>query len=200
MKIGVLALQGAFVEHAQPLAAVGAQVRWVRQVSDVADLDGLILPGGESSVMLTLLSEDLRHAIQTRLTSRRMAIWGICAGCLLVSRHMQPAYLDCAPLGCLDLTVVANAYGRQAQSSVEPLSISALGNAPFPGVFIRAPRIDAWGAGVRPWAYLSSGDCVGVQADGVLATTFHPELTTCNDIHRYFVHEVVASYVTEKAK
>lgn len=192
MKIGVLALQGAFREHRLAFERLGAQVSEVRLPGQLEDLAGVVIPGGESTTMAKLmhgygLDRGLREFFE-----RGGAVWGTCAGAIavaneIVSRPEQPT------LGLLDMAVERNAYGRQVASFEADLSVSGL-EGPFHAVFIRAPRIARLGPGVE---VLSSfdGDPVMVRGGRVMATVFHPELSGDDRVHGYFLHQVAGEVV-----
>ncbi|MBI2867694.1 MAG: pyridoxal 5'-phosphate synthase glutaminase subunit PdxT [Chloroflexi bacterium] len=185
--VGVLALQGDFVEHAMVLNHLGASVREVRLPQDLEDLNGLIIPGGESTTMTRLLRE---YGITTpllELSRRGAALWGTCAGMILLSRRIQDDGRLVEPLGLMDVEVRRNAYGRQVDSFEEDLSIPALGAAPFHAVFIRAPAISQVGKGVEVLATRRDGSPVAVRQGPLLATAFHPELTPDPRFHAYFL-------------
>jgi len=185
--IGVLALQGAFIEHVRVLARLGVTTREVRQRKDLAGLDGLIIPGGESTTIGKLL--DLLEMTEPvrELGRAGLPIWGTCAGMILLARDAgRPQTL----LGLLDIGVRRNAFGAQLDSFEAALPIPALGPDPFPAVFIRAPLIDRLGPSVTPLATLPDGTIVAAEHDNLLATAFHPELTGDTRLHEYFVGKV----------
>ncbi len=189
MKIGVLALQGAFIEHEHLLCDLGAEVVQVRLAAQLDSLDGLIIPGGESTTIGKLATtfdmiEPLRSFAQTKPT------WGTCAGMIFLAKDIG---IDRQPiLGVMDIEVNRNAFGRQIDSFQTDLKIPVLGEAPFPAVFIRAPLVAHAGAGVDILATLEDGRIVAVQQGHLLATAFHPELTGDNRFHRYFLSGVAA--------
>ena len=185
--IGVLALQGAFVEHEQVLRGLGAEVREVRLPHQLQDLDGLIIPGGESTTIGKLATEyGLVEPIR-EMARRGVPIWGTCAGMIILARevtgHEQPL------VGVMDIVVRRNAFGRQVDSFVEDLQVPAFGEGarPFPGVFIRAPLIESVGPAVEVLARLPEGGIVAARQGNLLATAFHPELTGDPRFHRYFL-------------
>lgn len=190
MKIGVLALQGDFVEHAAMLKRLGVETAEVRLAHHLEGLGGLIIPGGESTTIGKLatnygLMEPLREF------GRKRAIWGTCAGAILLSRD---AHREQPLLGLMDIAVVRNAYGRQVDSFVTDIHMSALEGAdqPFRAVFIRAPLIEGVGRGVEVLARLPAGKgeegaIVAARQGHLLATSFHPELTEDLRLHRYFL-------------
>ena len=185
MKIGVLALQGAFIEHIKKLQALGVVAVEVRLPEDLDGLDGLIIPGGESTTIGKLaveygLVEPLRRFAQEKPT------WGTCAGMIFLAKDIGT---DRQPiLGLMDVKVNRNAFGRQVDSFEEDLMIAGLGDEPFHAVFIRAPVVTGTSNGVDILAQLDDGRIVAVQEGRLLATAFHPELTDDVRLHQYFVN------------
>jgi pyridoxal 5'-phosphate synthase pdxT subunit len=188
MKIGVLALQGDFAEHAAVLRRIGAHPVEVRLPSELDDLDGLIIPGGESTTIGKLavqygLVEPLREF------GKRKAVWGTCAGAIFLSKDVkreQPL------LELMDITVGRNAFGRQTESFEVGLDVPVLNEIdeqerPFPAIFIRAPLIEAVENGTQVLARLPDGRIVAAQQGHLLATSFHPELVDDERFHRYFL-------------
>lgn len=189
--IGVLALQGDFAEHAAVLRRIGATPLEVRTREQLEQVDGLIIPGGESTTIARLLiAYELREPV-IALGRRGLPIWGTCAGAILLASEIIT--LDRPALHLMPMTVERNAFGRQIDSFealLEPDPHGRLGGDPIPAVFIRAPRIRSVADGVE--VLLSLGpehghEPVAVQYESMLATTFHPELTTDDRIHRYFL-------------
>jgi 5'-phosphate synthase pdxT subunit len=160
----------------------------VRLPKHLAAVDHLIIPGGESTAIGRLLSlYNLIEPIQAR-AGRDLAIWGTCAGAILLARTVLDTKQGGQPgLGVMDIAVRRNAYGSQLDSFEQPLDIPALGEDPLPGVFIRAPQIESVGPTARVLARLSSGGIVAAQQGRLLASTFHPELTGDDRMHRYFL-------------
>lgn len=186
--IGLLALQGDFREHGQRLRSIGVASREVRLPAQLDGLDGLIIPGGESTTIARLLRRfDLQDALQERARAG-FPIWGTCAGAILLADDVPD--LDREPLGVLPMTIERNAYGRQVNSFETDLDVPALGASPVHAVFIRAPRIVALRDGGEVLAR-HEGDPVIVRHGRLLATTFHPELTEDARLHRYFVSACV---------
>jgi 5'-phosphate synthase pdxT subunit len=185
MRIGVLALQGAFIEHEKKIRELGAEAVEVRLPEDLDGLDGLIIPGGESTTIGKLaveygLIEPLREFAREKPT------WGTCAGMIFLARDIG---IDRQPiLGLMDMRVNRNAFGRQIDSFEIDLPISALGEVPFHAVFIRAPVVTAVGPQVKVLAQLEDGRIVAAQSGHLLATAFHPELTDDTRLHAYFLH------------
>lgn len=184
-RVGVLALQGAFVEHAAILRELGAEAREVRLPEDVEGLDGVIIPGGESTT-IGKLAVAYRLIEPLRCRGRQgLPIWGTCAGMIMLATDVGGR--DQPLLGLMDISVRRNAFGRQVDSFCEDLEVPALGKGPFPGVFIRAPLIERVGPGVEILARLPEGTVVAARQGRLLATAFHPELTGDRRFHRYFL-------------
>lgn len=182
MKIGVLALQGAFREHLDTLAAIGVEGVRVREPADLAGVSGLILPGGESTTMRQLIERwGLRGPILD-LAARGAPIFGTCAGMIVLSREIAGGEPPILPL--LDITVERNAFGRQLESFEADLSVPVLGDRPVHAVFIRAPAVERTGPGVDVLARLDDGRIVAVRDRNVIATAFHPELAGETRFHR----------------
>lgn len=185
--IGVLALQGAFSEHAQALGRLGVTPREVRQRQHLAGLAGLIIPGGESTTIGKLLDVLGMTAAVRDLAHEGLPVWGTCAGLILLAKDVgrpQPT------LGLLDIVVRRNAFGSQLDSFETDLAVPALGDEPFHAVFIRAPLIERTGPDVTTLATLPDGAIVAVERDNLLATAFHPELTSDPRFHQYFLGKV----------
>lgn len=183
-KVGVLALQGAFIEHENKLRALGVETTQVRLPEHLDALDGLIIPGGESTTIGKLatafgLIDPLREFARSKPT------WGTCAGMIFLARDIG---IDRQPiLGVMDIVVNRNAFGRQVDSFETDLTITPLGEVPFHAVFIRAPIVTHAGERTDVLATLDDGRIVAVQEGHLLATAFHPELTADNRLHQYFV-------------
>jgi 5'-phosphate synthase pdxT subunit len=187
MKIGVLALQGDFDAHRRRLEELGAEVVLVKKPRQLDEIDGLVIPGGESSTFLKLLGKDgfakLKDFVHAKPT------FGTCAGCILLAKEVENPKQ--AGLGALDITVRRNAYGRQIDSSIREGQFL---NEPIEMVFIRAPKIERVGKGVKVIATEGKDkdeDPVLVRKGKTLAATFHPELSADPRIHKYFL-ELVA--------
>jgi 5'-phosphate synthase pdxT subunit len=182
MKIGVLAVQGAFAEHLRTLASIGVEGVEVRLPVDLAGVSGLILPGGESTAQRRLIERwGLREPI-LELARRGAPLFGTCAGMILLAREIAGGEATTLPL--LDMTVERNAFGRQLDSFEAELSVPILGSTPVHGVFIRAPIVDRVGPGVDVLARLDDGRIVAVRERNVIATAFHPELAGETRFHR----------------
>jgi pyridoxal 5'-phosphate synthase pdxT subunit len=196
--IGVLALQGAFIEHVHALERLGVAAREVRLPRDLDGLDGLIIPGGESTTIGKLMVQyGLDEPIRARARGG-FPIWGTCAGMILLAKDIgglrQPL------IGVMDIVVERNAFGRQLDSFEADLAIPAIGAEPFPTVFIRAPLIHAVHGDAVALATLADGRIVAARQGNLLATSFHPELTHDDRLHRYFVEEIVASPPTARSR
>lgn len=188
MKIGVLALQGDFSEHIVMLKKLGVETAEVRLASQLTDLNGLIIPGGESTT-IGKLAEDFGLMEPLRSFGRERAIWGTCAGAIFLSkdaRRAQPL------LGLMDITVERNAFGSQADSFEIDLDIAQLKDAtqtnhPYHAVFIRAPIIESVSGDASVLSALPDGRIVAAHQGKLLATSFHPELTADMRFHQYFI-------------
>ena len=191
MVIGVLALQGAFREHVLSFEALGVDTVAVRLPDQLDECDGLVIPGGESTAIGKLMtSYGFWEPIKQR-HAEGMAVWGTCAGAILVAQRVADALPDQRTLDLMDVTVRRNAYGRQIDSFEVDLDFAHIGE-PFRGVFIRAPWIEEVGNGVEVLAE-HDGRIVAARHERHLATTFHPELTGDPRIHRFFLDEVVGA-------
>jgi pyridoxal 5'-phosphate synthase pdxT subunit len=185
--IGVLALQGDVVEHLAALERVGASAREVKTRADLIGLDGLIIPGGESTTVMKLLDRfGMSDAIVDRVRDG-MPLWGTCMG-MIVAAH-DVAGMNQPTLDLIDITVRRNAFGRQNESAEVALAIPALGVLPFPAIFIRAPWIERIGPSVELLAE-RDGHGVMVREGNVLGTSFHPELSGDPRVHAFFLHMV----------
>jgi 5'-phosphate synthase pdxT subunit len=190
VRIGVLALQGAFREHRHVLESLGVTVVEVRRPSDLVDLDGLVIPGGESTTIRALMQEyaltdDLRERI-----ARGLPVLGTCAGMIVLAKRVDGVPI--AGLDALDVDVRRNAFGRQVDSFETDIEVPVIGDRPVHAVFIRAPLVESVAPGVSVLARLEDGRIVGVQSGSVVGFAFHPELTDDSRIHRYFLQLVSA--------
>lgn len=188
MKIGVLALQGDFAEHQAMLESLDVQVSQVRLPADLEGLQGLIIPGGESTT-IGKLSDAYKLTVALRAYAQTHAIWGTCAGAIFLSKDAGKTQ---TLLGVMDIVIARNAFGRQVDSFEVDLRIPVLvdsqGNNPYyHAVFIRAPLIQSIGKGVEAIATLENGRIVAARQGKLLATAFHPELTRDTRFHRYFL-------------
>ena len=188
--IGVLALQGAFAAHAESLRRCGASTLEVRTPADLAEVDALVMPGGESSTMSQLLeSSGLFDAVAARIAGG-MAVFGTCAGMILLASEVLDGRADQKCFGAIDISVRRNAYGRQVDSFEADIDTGIdTVEGSFHGVFIRAPRIERVGPGVETVGSLH-GEPVLVRSGNVLAASFHPELAGDDRLHGYFVSVV----------
>lgn len=183
-------MQGDFAEHIRHLEAVGAQAIEVRTVAQLDACDGLIIPGGESTTIARLLlAFNLMEPLRERIRSG-LPVWGTCAGAIMLARDV-PA-LDRPPIGVMDITVDRNAFGRQIDSFEADLTVRGIDDGPLHAVFIRAPVIRNLGPSVEVLAQLEDGRVVACREGALLATSFHPELTTDSRFHRLFVELVRA--------
>ncbi len=189
MRIGVLAAQGAFAEHIAILRKLGVEAVAVRLPEQLKGLDGLIIPGGESTSISRLIADfNLLNELKA-LAERGLPVFGTCAGLILLADDVSDDKVR--PLGVMKIRVKRNAFGRQRESFETELAIPELGEKPFPAVFIRAPAIQEVQDGVRVLARLADGNIVAVRQGKLLASAFHPELTDDTRFHRYFL-DIVA--------
>jgi pyridoxal 5'-phosphate synthase pdxT subunit len=188
VKAGVLALQGAFREHREVLDALTVETVEVRVPEHLAGIDALVIPGGESTTMNRLLdTSGLRGPLGDAIRDG-LAVLGTCAGLIVLAREVLDGRPDQVPLGAIDVVARRNAYGRQAQSFEAPLAVAGLPGGPFPGVFIRAPAVEAVGARVEVLAE-HNGRPVVAREGRVWVTTFHPELAGDFRLHERFLQE-----------
>jgi 5'-phosphate synthase pdxT subunit len=189
MKIGVLASQGAFAEHIAILKQLDIEAVPVRLPRELRGLDGLIIPGGESTAISRLMSAyNLTKEIEA-LAEAGMPMFGTCAGMILMAKDVSD--FDAESLGLMNMAVKRNAFGRQRESFETELPIPVLGEEPFPGVFIRAPVIEHFNGDVEVLARLADGTGVAARQGRLLASAFHPELTADLRFHQYFL-DIVA--------
>jgi 5'-phosphate synthase pdxT subunit len=186
-RIGVLALQGDFREHIRALEGLGAEAHPVRLPSDLQDIDGLVIPGGESTVMGKLMVEYGLAQPLRALIARGMPVWGTCAGLILLSRATDNAVAGQPLLAAMDIRTRRNAFGPQRASFEADIRVSALGDEPFHAVFIRGPVIESVGEGVETLAQLDDGTIVAVRQGHLMGTAFHPEVTRDSRFHEYFL-------------
>ena len=183
--IGVLAVQGDFLEHKQALSRLGIDAPEIRLPQQLDEIDGLIIPGGESTTIVQLIDMyGFRNALRQR-SQEGMAIWGTCAGMIVIANHLTDKRPD--PLRLMDIEVSRNAFGRQVDSFEADIEFEEIEGAPFHCVFIRAPVVNGVGKSVKVLAALADGRPVAVRQDKMLATAFHPELTRDSRIHELFV-------------
>jgi len=186
MKIGVLASQGAFAEHVSILNQLGVEALPVRLPRELTGLDGLIIPGGESTSIGKLIFIDNLTGEIKRLIKNGLPVFGTCAGMILLANEISDGN-EVEPLGVMNIIVRRNAFGRQRESFETELIIPVLGEKPFPGVFIRAPIIEQSDSGVEILAKLADGTSVAARQGKLLASAFHPELTDDLRFHQYFL-------------
>jgi 5'-phosphate synthase pdxT subunit len=189
MKIGVLALQGAFIEHSEILRRLGVETVEVRLPADLDGLDGLIIPGGESTTIGKLAEiYDLMDPLRDFAAAK--PVWGTCAGMIFMAKEIG---VDQPLLGVMDIAVERNAFGRQVDSFETPLEVAVLNNGtvrPFPAIFIRAPRLLAVKGQAEVIARMEDGTAVAAREGHWLVTAFHPELTNDDRFHQYFLNVV----------
>ncbi len=190
-RVGVLALQGAFREHINALQRLGADAVEVRTPAELAEVDGIMLPGGESTTMDLLLgSSGLREPLAAAVAAGT-PVFGTCAGLILLARDIEDGVEGQRTLQALDVTALRNGYGRQVKSFEGPVTLAA-GGADMIGVFIRAPRITRVGANVEILARLGD-EPVAVRSGSIMAATFHPELTDDDRLHEVFLAGITNS-------
>jgi 5'-phosphate synthase pdxT subunit len=193
MTVGVLALQGDFREHIAVLNSLGADAIGVRRPSELSQVSGLIIPGGESSVMDKLsrlfdLAEPLKAAIASGLP-----VWGTCAGLIMLADTVLDGIDGQQSFGGLDIAVRRNAFGSQLDSFETDLDIPVVGEPELHAVFIRAPIVETVAEGVTTLASLADGRIVAVEQGNLLGTSFHPEMTGDTRFHEYFLKKVAAA-------
>ncbi len=189
-RVGVLALQGDFREHIAVLRSLGADAVGVRRPAELADVDGLVIPGGESSVIDKLsrmfgLADPLREAIASGLP-----VWGTCAGLIMLADTVLDGIEGQQSIGGLDIAVRRNAFGSQLDSFETDLDIPVVGQPALHAVFIRAPIVESVSAAVTTLASLPDGRIVAVEQHNLLGTSFHPEMTGDTRFHEYFLSKV----------
>ncbi len=193
-QVGVLALQGGFREHEAALFDVGADVVRVRQESDLDGLDGLVIPGGESTTISLLAARSGLFAPIQALISDGLPMYGSCAGMIMLSDQVLDGRDDRPAFGGIEMSVRRNAFGRQVDSFEADVALAALAGGAFPAVFIRAPWVEDIGESVEVLATVADpgnpGRIVAVRQGQLLATSFHPELTPDRRIHQYFLQIV----------
>lgn len=189
--VGVLALQGDVREHAKMLSDLGVAVTLVKKATDLSSLDGLVIPGGESTTISMLINRaNLMQPLRDFIKAEK-AVYGSCAGMILLSDQLLDGRTDQETIGGIDITVRRNAFGRQVDSFEKEIDLGPIGITKFMAVFIRAPLVEKVGGHVEIIAALPNtaqdSRIVMVQQGNLLATSFHPELTGDNRIHKYFV-------------
>jgi 5'-phosphate synthase pdxT subunit len=193
MNVGVLALQGDFREHLLALGECGVSGKLVKTAAEIAQVDALVIPGGESTTIYKLAKAfDLFELISQRIADG-MPTYGSCAGMILVSKSIVDPASRQETFGGIDMQVRRNAFGRQTESFEVDLDFKGITGKQFRGVFIRAPWVESYGAGVEVLASVEIAGVshpVAVSSGKVLATAFHPELTGDNRVHRFFIEEL----------
>ncbi|MFZ4123063.1 MAG: pyridoxal 5'-phosphate synthase glutaminase subunit PdxT [Candidatus Planktophila sp.] len=194
MRVGVLALQGDFREHLKALEHCGVQGVEVRRVSELESVDALIIPGGESTTIVSLAKTfELFEPIKKRITEG-MPVYGSCAGMIMLADKIVAAKDGQETFGGIDITVRRNAFGRQVDSFETDISAPEISTLPIRAIFIRAPWVEKIGKDVQSLASLESGNgqshVVAVRQGRLLATAFHPEITDDYSVHRYFLEKV----------
>ena len=184
-RIGVMALQGAFIEHIAALQQLGAQAIPVRLPEEIDSLDGLIIPGGESTTINKLLAEYQLITPIKKLHTKGIPIFGTCAGMIILANRISGRKRQ--PFGFIDVEVRPNAFGRQVDSFEEDINIAVLGDQLFHAIFIRAPWIDNIGPNVEILAKLKDETPVAARQGNILVSAFHPELTNDTRFHSYFI-------------
>jgi 5'-phosphate synthase pdxT subunit len=185
--IGVLGLQGDVREHARMVREAGADVVPVKRAEQLESLDGLVIPGGESTTIGKLLRRFEMLEPLRALVRSNFPVYGTCAGMILLADRIEGHGVDQPSIGGMDITVRRNAFGRQRESFEAELEVPALGEDPFPAVFIRAPVIEEVGDAVEVLAAVNGGRPVAARQGKLLVSAFHPELTDDARFHRYFV-------------
>jgi 5'-phosphate synthase pdxT subunit len=187
MKIGILALQGAFIEHIQMFGQIGVEAVEIRLPVQLEQVDGLVIPGGESTTIMKLMQDYGLVTPIKKMAAGNKPVWGTCAGMICLAKMaVNPDSSAMETLALMDITVRRNAFGRQVDSFEADLHIAGLRGGPFHGVFIRAPYIEKAGSGVQALSALPDGEIVAARQGNLLATSFHPELSGDARIHRYF--------------
>jgi 5'-phosphate synthase pdxT subunit len=188
-RVGVLALQGDYALHQRMLERIGCRALQVRKAAELDDLDALVIPGGESTTMLKFIQEEGLLEPLRKIHANGAALYGTCAGAILMAKEVtSPRQVS---LGLMDVTIERNAYGRQVDSHLAEEPCPELGSEPLPMVFIRAPIIRRTGPSVRVLAR-HRGEPVLVREGRLLASTFHPELSEDERVHRYFLGAVLS--------
>jgi 5'-phosphate synthase pdxT subunit len=189
-RIGVLALQGDFEAHLRAFTDLGVEARAVKLPEHLTDLDGIILPGGESTTIGKLMVQyGLREPLKQKI-EEGFPVWGTCAGLILLAKETDNALASQPLLASIDIRVRRNAFGSQRESFETDLSVPVLGEAPFHAFFIRGPSIESAGSGVEVLATLDDGTIVAVREGALLGTAFHPEVSGDPRFHHYFLRIV----------
>jgi len=190
MRIGVLALQGDFAAHIKMLEGLGAKGKAVRLPEHLEEIDGIIIPGGESTTIGKLMViYNLQEVLQRKI-QEGVPVWGTCAGLILLAKETDNALLGQPLLASMNIRVRRNAFGSQRESFETDLSVPALGEAPFHTFFIRGPAVESAGPEVEVLATLDDGTIVAVREGTLLGTAFHPEVSGDPRFHQYFLRIV----------
>tara|TARA_B100000029_G_scaffold509838_1_gene599897 strand:- start:1526 stop:2116 length:591 start_codon:yes stop_codon:yes gene_type:complete len=187
-RIGVLALQGDFVEHINMLSKLGVDAVEIRLPSHLGSIEGLIIPGGESTTIVQLMDNFGFTQHMRNLIVDGLPVWGTCAGMIVLARDITDDRPK--PLGIIDINVSRNAYGRQVDSFEAEVDIPKLGDPTFNAIFIRAPAINSIGDNVEILGTLGDGQVIAAKERNVIVTSFHPELTDDLRFHKYFLSVV----------
>lgn len=188
IKIGVLALQGDYLEHQRILQILGINSTYIKTPDQLNKIDGLIVPGGESTTINKLMNSYNIKAPLKKLVRRGMPIWGTCAGMIIIANKIVQSTPK--PLSLIDITVDRNAFGNQTESFEQLITFSKIGKQPFRSIFIRAPQIIDIGETIDVLGRLPNKQPVAVKQNNILATSFHPELTNDYRIHEFFVNMI----------
>jgi 5'-phosphate synthase pdxT subunit len=189
-RIGVLALQGDFEAHIKMIQGLGAEAIAVRLPKHLDEIDGIIIPGGESTAIGKLMVVYELHEILQRMIREGVPVWGTCAGLILLAKETDNALLGQPLLASMDIRVRRNSFGSQRESFETDLAVSALGDEPFHAFFIRGPSIEEIGSEVEVLAKLDDGTIVAVRQGTLLGTAFHPEIAGDPRFHQYFLRIV----------
>jgi pyridoxal 5'-phosphate synthase pdxT subunit len=190
LRIGVLALQGDFAAHMKMLTNLGVEAKAIKLPAQLDDLDGIILPGGESTAIGKLMVLYEIHDVLLAKIRAGFPVWGTCAGLILLAKATDNALAGQPLLASMDIQVRRNAFGSQRESFATDLSVPVLGEAPFHAFFIRGPAVEKVGAGVEVLATLDDGTIVAVREGHLLGTAFHPEVSGDPRFHQYFLRLV----------
>jgi len=188
MKVGVLALQGTFIEHIEILRRLGVEAPAIRLPQELNTLDAIIIPGGESTTMMRLMQSYGLISPIREMARQGLAIWGTCAGTVVLARNISNYEME--TLGLMDTKVRRNAFGSQPDSFEIDLEIPLMGEEPFHAIFIRAPVIEEAKRGVEILSRLHDSTIVAARQNRLLACSFHPEFTNDLRFHRYFINMV----------
>ena len=190
VRIGVLALQGDFEAHLKMLGKLGAEGKAIRLPEQLDEIDGIIIPGGESTTIGKLMVIYNLHEVLQRKIQEGVPTWGTCAGLILLAKETDNALVGQPLLASMDIKVRRNAFGSQRESFETDLTVPALGEAPFHAFFIRGPSVESVGEGVEVLATLDDGTIVAVREGTLLGTAFHPEISGDPRFHQYFLRIV----------